>query len=175
VGEDVAGDCARRVTLRASTPDDREFLAAVYASTRPAELALLAWSPDQQAAFVASQSRIQQQAYADQYPGASFAIVEVDGTPAGRLFVARDERELRVVDIALLADFRGAGIGTQLIGDVIAEAAARGLGVGLCVDLGSPAQRLYERLGFAVVGTSELQTSMRWTPSGDPLSLASAS
>jgi ribosomal protein S18 acetylase RimI-like enzyme len=161
-------NAARRTALRASTPADEPFLTRVYADTRAAELALLGWSAEQQASFLASQSSFQQRAYAAGHPGSGFEIVLLDDTPIGRLFVARGSSELRVVDIALLAEHRGAGIGTELLLGVLAEAAARGVGVGLEVDLSNPARRLYARLGFVVEGTTQIQASLRWTPPGSP-------
>lgn len=163
-GELIDRGSAGRVGLRASTPADEAFLTRVFASTRSLELALLA--PDQAAAFVESQSRLQRGAYADRYPGCAFEIVVVDATPAGRLLVARGAAELRIVDVALLPEFRGAGIGTRVLGAVLDEAAARGVSVGLEVDLGNPARGLYEQLGFAVEASTETQVSMRWTPPG---------
>lgn len=156
----------RRIELLAPELADEPFLTRVFASTRTAELALFAGMPDQAAEFVESQSRLQRRAYADGHPGAAFEIVLVDGIPAGRLFVARGATELRIVDIALLAEFRGSGIGTELLRGVLDEAAAQGVGVALEVDLGNPARRLYEGLGFAVEAATETQVSMRWTPDG---------
>ena len=44
-------------------------------------------------------------------PDGSFDVIEVDGRPAGRLYVDRRPGDLRIVDIALLPEFRGRGIG----------------------------------------------------------------
>jgi ribosomal protein S18 acetylase RimI-like enzyme len=153
-----------RVTLRASTPADDDFLTRVFASTRAAELAQLASAPELLATFVASQSSLQRRAYAARYPSATFMIVELDGIPAGRLFVARGETELRLVDIALLDGFRGAGIGERLVRGVLTQAAAERLEVRLEVDLANPALRLYERLGFVAEAATEIQASLRWSP-----------
>ncbi len=158
------GGLPRRVTLRACTPADESFMTAVFASTRPLELALLAGMPRQRAAFLASQSRLQRDAYAAGHPGSDFEVVVVDGTPAGRLLLARGPTELRIVDIALLAEFRGSGVGTELLRRVLDEAAARGVSVGLEVELGGRARSLYERLGFVVEASTETHASMRWTP-----------
>jgi ribosomal protein S18 acetylase RimI-like enzyme len=154
----------QRVTLRASTPADEDFLTRVFASTRAAELVQLSAHPELRAAFVASQSSLQRHSYAARYPAAGFMIVELDGIAAGRLFVARGETELRLVDIALLDEFRGAGIGEHLVRGVLAQAAAERLEVALEVDLANPARRLYERLGFVAEASSEIQASLRWTP-----------
>jgi GNAT superfamily N-acetyltransferase len=140
------------VDLRPATPDDRDFLRTVYRSTREDELALTGWNEAEKAAFVTMQFEAQDRHYRQSHPDGSFLVVEVDGEPAGRLLLARLEREIRVIDIALLPPYRGAGIGTRLLRDVIAEADAAALSVSLHVELWSPARRLYERLGFRSAG-----------------------
>ena len=79
-----------------------------------------------------------------------FDVVLVDGEPAGRLTSHRGETEIRIVDIALLPEHRGSGVGTALLRDLLAEADAAGKRVTIHVERFNPALRLYERLGFAV-------------------------
>jgi ribosomal protein S18 acetylase RimI-like enzyme len=55
--------------------------------------------------------------------------------------------------IALLPEFRGRGIGTQLLQHLLARADERYPRVCLSVTLGNPAARLYERLGFRFLRT----------------------
>jgi len=74
----------------------------------------------------------------------------VGGAPGGRLYVHRGPSEIRVVDIALLPEYRGAGVGTSLLQDLLAEGDAAGKSVTIHVERMNPALRLYERLGFAV-------------------------
>ena len=57
---------------------------------------------------------------------ARFDVIEVDGAPAGRLYVDRRPGDLRIVDIALLPEFRGRGVGRRLLTDLQAQAAAEG-------------------------------------------------
>jgi ribosomal protein S18 acetylase RimI-like enzyme len=85
------------------------------------------------------------------YPDGRFLVVLGDGVPIGRLYLGRLADEIRIVDIALLSDHRGVGIGSRLIDDVIAEADSAGLAVRLHVEPWNPALRLYERRGFRVV------------------------
>jgi ribosomal protein S18 acetylase RimI-like enzyme len=137
--------------LRPVTPDDRGFLLRVYASTREDELSILGWSEEQKAAFVLQQFEAQDAYYREHYESAAFDVIEIDGEPAGRLYVARWDDEMRIVDIALLPEYRGHGIGTALLRDLLAAAAREGRRLSIHVEVNNPARRLYERLGFAQV------------------------
>lgn len=139
------------VTLRPAGPEDRDFLLDVYASTREAELAPVPWTPEQKAAFLKMQFEAQAADYSRNYMEADFSVIEVDGAPAGRLYVERQPGEIRLIDIALVPAFRGRGIGTGLLRDLLEEADAKGKGVSLHVEVFNPARRLYERLGFTAV------------------------
>lgn len=66
----------------------------------------------------------------------------------GRLYVDRWTREIRIMDIALLPEHRGAGIGTRLLRELQEEARAAGKALSIHVEKFNPALRLYERLGF---------------------------
>jgi ribosomal protein S18 acetylase RimI-like enzyme len=106
------------------------------------------WSEEQKAAFLRSQFDAQRRYYQENYRSTSFDVVLVGGRPAGRLYVARWTEELRIVDVALLPEFRGKGIGTALIRGLGREAAERGLPLRIHVERANPALALYERLGF---------------------------
>lgn len=132
--------------LRPVEPGDREFLYRVYASTRTEELAVVPWDDAQKQAFLRAQFDAQDAWWRENYSGASFDVIVVDGQPGGRLYLHRGDTEIRIVDIALLPEHRGKGIGTRLLRDVIAE----GKRVTIHVERMNPALRLYERLGFEV-------------------------
>jgi GNAT superfamily N-acetyltransferase len=64
--------------------------------------------------------------YQEHHAGAAFDVILVDGQPAGRLYVSREEDEIRIVDIALLPECGNRGIGTTLLRGLQSEAAAAG-------------------------------------------------
>ena len=108
-------------TLRVSTPEDRDFLFAVYASTREEELRLWGWDDNQRRAFLEMQFRAQSQQYSLCYPQADSSIILFGDDPAGRLLVDKSGPEITLVDIALLPEYRNRGIGTILIQSLLQE------------------------------------------------------
>lgn len=144
----LLGELPPGLTVRPSAPEDRSFLRDVYASTRADELAPVPWTEAEKLAFITEQFEAQDRAYRAAYADGRFLVVEDRDTPIGRLYLAKLADELRVVDIALLPEHRGRGIGTALIAAVIAEAESAGLAVRLHVEPWNPARRLYLRLGF---------------------------
>jgi len=152
------------VTLRDAQPSDRAFLLALYASTRAEEFAQLGWPVEMERAFMKMQFDAQRGDYERRHPGALCQIVEQRSCPVGRLWVAQDARSLTVLDISLVAELRGQGIGTDCLRRVQRRAAAAGLDVELQVVRGNPAQRLYERLGFRAVGEPGVRQAMAWRP-----------
>jgi len=150
------------LSLRPITPGDDAFLARVYASSRAEELAITDWSEAQKAEFCRRQFDAQSAYYAANYQGASFQVIERDGWPVGRLYVARWEKEIRIVDIALLSEFRGSGIGTKLLRDLQDEARASGKSLSIHVERFNRALTLYERLGFEQVEDKGVYLLMAW-------------
>lgn len=75
-------------------------------------------------------------------------IVCLDETPIGLFKHYRTQDEWRLVQIQVLPEYQGKGIGEQLIQGLLGEARQAGVPVTLSVLRGSPARRLYERLGF---------------------------
>lgn len=142
------------ICLRPETAGDEPLLRALFASTRVRELAALGGSPDQAEAFCALQLAAQRAHYRAAFPAARFDIVEWEGVPVGRLCVDRRPGELRIVDVALLPEHRGRGLGTGLLHQLCGEADAALATMNLSVEAHNPARRLYERFGFAVWSTN---------------------
>ena len=155
---------AQPLTLRAATPADRDFLLAVFASTRSEELAALSFAPEQTQAFLLMQFNVQQQNYDAAYPAASNSIIVLADQPVGRMLVDRSGAAIELIDIALLPDYRNRGIGSALIRGLMDEAAAAQKPLDLSVYMTNPARRLYERLGFAEIEQESLYVRMRWAP-----------
>jgi ribosomal protein S18 acetylase RimI-like enzyme len=160
------------VELRPVAPEDSELLRVIYRSTREQELDLTPWSEEQKTAFIEMQFTAQDTYYRQIHPDGRYLVILRHGTPVGRLYLVRLGSELRIVDIAILPEHRGAGIGTALLEDVIAEAEADGIAVSLHVEPWSPAKRLYERHGFVSVEVRGVYELME-RPSAGQLKTAS--
>ena len=158
-----------QVTLRPAGPQDTAFQLAVYASTRADELALTNWTPAQKQAFVEMQAEAQARHYASFYPGAEHSIILHQSTAIGRLIVWRGSDQILLMDIALLPEYRRAGIGTYLIRSLMDEARQSSKPLHLHVEPFNPALRLYERLGFSKIAESGYYYEMKWDPQENPV------
>jgi ribosomal protein S18 acetylase RimI-like enzyme len=156
------------VTLRPITDADMEFLHRLYATTREDELALVQWTPEQKAAFVRQQFEAQHQFWQENYADTSWDLIVMNGEPIGRLYVARWPDDIRVVDIALVPEHRGSGLGTRLLRELFAEGDASGRKVSIHVEVFNPARRLYERLGFVQRGERGVYLLMERDPVPSP-------
>jgi ribosomal protein S18 acetylase RimI-like enzyme len=134
--------------LRPAGPGDAEVLYRIYASTREDELAAVPWEAPAKEAFLRMQSAAQERSYHATFPNASYDLIVSDAGTLGRLYVDRSETVWLVIDLALLPDHRGQGIGTRLLTELLADAGAAGRPVQMHVERFNPARRLYDRLGF---------------------------
>ena len=154
----------RNVTLRPVCLEDEPFLRSVYASTREEDLGCTGLDAAQEEAFIDLQFRAQQQDYRGRFPGAEHSVILHGDESVGRLYVARSDDEVRVLDLTVLPEYRNCGIGTGLIRELVQEASQSHKPVRIFLDHDSPAIRLFERLGFtrveeqAFVALFELRT-----------------
>ena len=140
------------ISLRPITSNDLEFLYKAYASTRSEEMAVTGWNSEAIDAFLRMQFRLQHTQYLQNNPRASFDVILVDATQAGRLYVDRRADTISVIDIALLAEFRQKGIGGCLMRNLAEEADAKGMAMCLHVERNNPILGFYKKLGFQTKG-----------------------
>jgi GNAT superfamily N-acetyltransferase len=152
------------ITLRLVEPQDEPFLLEVYSSTRLDELSATGWDEPQKQVFLNLQFTAQQQYYKDKFPGGAHRIILVDDLRAGRIYVASDDREIRILDVTLLPQYRGAGIGTSILQDVLAEAKISSRPVRIYVENFNRSLRLFQRLGFRKADETGMHYLMEWTP-----------
>lgn len=130
-------------------PGDAAFLRELYATTRP-EVA--GWGDAERNVFLELQLEAQGRGWTARFPDSRPELILLDGCPVGRLWVAWSAEECRLVDMALLPAVRRSGIGTQVVGDVLAEAERAGVPARLTVERTNAASLAFcERLGFRAV------------------------
>ena len=148
--------------LRPEASADAPFLLEVYASTRQEELAATGWPAEMRKPFLRMQFNAQRQGYRTAFPHAQFAIILSAGQTVGRIVIDRAEDGFLLVDIALLPEHRGRGIGTALLQNLLREAAVAGKPVRLSVLKGQRAVQFYQHLGFVKTGEDGLRDQMEW-------------
>jgi ribosomal protein S18 acetylase RimI-like enzyme len=152
------------ISLRPFRPQDQDFLFRLYAGTRMHEIAGLGWPQAQQEAFFRMQFNAQQRWYESAYGGSEHRIVERDGEPIGRLLVLRETGAALLVDISLLPEHRGQGIGGALVQELIEQCARDRAILKLQVLKTNPALRLYERMGLRRIGEDQMYIQMERRP-----------
>lgn len=139
------------VSLRLATSDDEPFLLRLFGSTRIDEFKFLDADAAQLEALIKMQFNLQRQQYEAGYPDAEHNIILYDGQLSGRIFIDEGEREITLVDVALLPEYRNNGVGRYLLDQLLDRAAAARKPIRLHVAKANPARRLYERVGFSIV------------------------
>ena len=146
----------RGIELRAARQEDAGFLYGLLKATMREYVAQIwGWDEEWQQAY-----------FREHFDPSQERVVVLEGQDIGVLAIEEREDELFLAKISILPEYQGQGIGTQLIESLLDRAFGRGLPVTLQVLKGNPARRLYERLGFVVVGETETHTLMEARPPG---------
>jgi ribosomal protein S18 acetylase RimI-like enzyme len=141
------------VTRRTADLSDDAFARELFATSR-LDLAVL---PAQvRDPLLDMQFRAQRLQYAESFPDAEYETLVADGVDVGQLIVDRGPGSVRIIDITVHPSQRGRGIATTVLAEELARADDAEIPVVLSVwSTNIGARRLYERLGFAVVGASD--------------------
>ena len=162
MSESEKGNSRASLTLRPVRADDEAFLYELYCSTRREELSAWALEDAQQESFLKLQFKARTRHYEIAFAGADDNIILCDESPIGRVLVFRSAIEIRLVDIELLPEHRGRGIGSSSVRVLCEEARAAGKLVTLHVAKTNRAARLYERLGFSITSDTGADYKMEW-------------
>jgi ribosomal protein S18 acetylase RimI-like enzyme len=127
-------------------------------------MARVPWTEEQKRAFLDLQFEARDRHYRSWFPAARFDVIERGGAAIGRLIVDRGDDAIRIVDIALIPEQRGRGLGGALLRGLLDEAAGSGRPVRIHVERGNPARRLYDRLGFDPIEEQGLYELLEWRP-----------
>jgi ribosomal protein S18 acetylase RimI-like enzyme len=152
------------ISLRPATERDEPFLKRVHDAARRWEFDSLLQTGQAELyhKVMAQQYDSQHRFYFASYDTAHYGIIQWTGQPIGRLYVDYRDDEVRVLEIAILPEFRGRGIGGIVMTGLCLEAAMRRKPVRLHVHYLSRAQRFYRRLGFREIGIDGPDRLLEW-------------
>ena len=151
-----------RMTLRPAEAADEWMLRALCAESLRPKLRAAGLAPREIELLVEMQFRDRTTQPRSGEGELQQSVVEVDGVEVGHLVLDRRPGETRIVELALLAAFRGRGFGSSLLRSLQRQAASEGRLLGLCVARDSAARRFCRRLGFREVVADELHVEMAW-------------
>ncbi len=152
------------LALRPALPDDDEFFQELFRSTRRYlyQIALPESSIDN---LVQQQYRLQQTSFAHHSPDACHLVILLSKLPIGKVIIDRTQSSFHIIDLAIVPERRGQGIGTAVLRAIQAAAEKIMYSVELSVDQqNKDAKKLYLSLGFQVTGSSDTHDAMNWTP-----------
>jgi ribosomal protein S18 acetylase RimI-like enzyme len=166
------------IELRVASGRDEPWLKQLFAVGQPALAALALLPGGMGEALLTMQFAARQAHFHAHWPQAVQRVIHLqaadeprEATPwpaVGALWADDGSQGIHVLDIAVLPQWRGQGVGTRCLQDLLAAAAHRQLPVTLQVALDNPARRLYERLGFVPTGADGVNLQMIRRPPSLP-------
>jgi ribosomal protein S18 acetylase RimI-like enzyme len=154
------------ISLRPARQSDEPFLLELFKSVRAPEFAPAALPTAQLDMLLSMQFKAQTGAYQTEYPGSQHSIVLSGETPVGHIWVDRDSAGYRLIDIALLPDCRGRGIGSVLLRQLIADAAAVRAALRCSVAVSNTGSlRFHQRLGFCITSQDPIYYELEYRAS----------
>jgi len=152
--------------LRPSTPQDEPLLFELFAAEKAAEFTAIGLTEAQYRPLLEMQYRGRAISYSAQHPEAESWIIclqqAAEATAVGQYLLVKTPQGSRIVDLAVLPQYRGQGIATQVLEQLALQSADSEEALSLRVMKGNRAIQLYARLGFHVVNEDEISYEMYW-------------
>jgi len=153
-------DLSPVLSLRPEDASDEAFLRKLYRSTRP-DLALLGTDAE---SLLDLQHAAHEAHLRSHHADAQFAVVIRESASIGRMVWSIDREEIHLVELAILSEIRGQGIGTALLEALSSKADRAMQSIRLTVRKNNPARALYARMGFHERDETELDVWMIRSP-----------
>lgn len=153
-----------QISLRSATEADDELLVALYGSIRAEELARTGWDAQQRERFIRSQFAAQRASYRSRRPDGREELIQLDDAAIGRLYSDRSGETDHLLDICLFPEYRGCGVGSEVLGRVLQRAAVTGRRVTIYVERFNRSFAFFKRHGFRQAAENGIHLLLEWCP-----------
>ena len=154
------------LTLRKAldNEEDAAFAFALFAATRTPEMAAMPIDAKAKDFLMRAQYRSMTESCRREYPNARSEIIELEGRPVGRLVTDVGDACVTYVDIAILPEAQGRGLGRRVMLNALEEPRRLGLTAQVSVLMHNAASlRLCESVGFVRTQKSPPFVRLEWT------------
>ena len=146
-------------------PDDTAALLDLFVRVRGHDLGAASWPEAIRDTTLRIQFEAQRRGHLERWPSAITSFLMRGAGRAGWITIDRSARGIHVVDVAVVPELRGQGVGTSALRALQDEAARDSRPITLNVLRSNlRAMRLYSRLGFEATGADELDLRLEWRP-----------
>jgi GNAT superfamily N-acetyltransferase len=153
------------LALRPECPEDHPFLESLYQSVR-SDLQLLGGDSELVRNLTKLQFEAQRRCYQQMFTDASYLVIEEHSRRIGRAILDQS-RGIHVVDLALIPEVRGRGIGTRLLKALQRTADKLDVPLSLSVAMDNHGARcFYLRLGFQEEQNDGIYIGLIWHSDG---------
>lgn len=139
----------------------------IFVSTRGDILNLSNWTDNQKIEFLRNQFILQHNAYMGGYKNPEFMIVRLKDKDIGRLYLEIRNKDIRIIDIAILPDFRNQGTGSTLMRQIFQLSDSEAKSVSIHVEKSNPAMSWYMKSGFNKIEDVDVYDLMERKPYSD--------
>jgi GNAT superfamily N-acetyltransferase len=153
---------SENIKLRTIIDDDLEILYRIFKESRQDLNQIVSLKEREQ--ILRNQFEIDTVQISSLYPKAENNLILYKDQPIGRVCIDRSDKNIRLIWIGLLQEYRGMGIGAFLLKSILLEAGNCGKGVSLQVSwFNSLAYRFYIKNGFKEVEDKGVCVEMKWS------------
>lgn len=156
------------IALRDRGPDEEQLWKAIFIDSVRSHFEMLNLPEGELDNLLSGQYAAQTADYRSNYPKAWNQIIVFDRADAGRAIWSTEKGDLLLIDIVVLTEYRGKGIGGAVLNWLFDKSREGQMPIRFCVEKGNRAMRLYERLGFRRIEDLNSHFQMEWRPEESP-------
>jgi GNAT superfamily N-acetyltransferase len=164
----VEGRVMEPLILRRGGPEDEALRFELFAAEKALEFERIGLTEDQYRSLLEMQYRGRGWSYAAQHSELEeWILCTQAGSGVGRYLLEETVKGIRVLDLAVLPQWRGRGIATEVLQMLAQRCCALGVALSLRVVKDNPAVQLYARLGLRVIAEDAISYEMIWRQRSD--------